>query len=133
MGLVDWEASKKIAKLVDAEIGTCVVNAARAFRYFRSDLPEDAVYVEGLWKVGGQPHFHTWIEASDAIIDPTLVCEPNSTLRETTTHHPINRLGEDQVAARFEGESLDPGHRLEMELSWDDPRVDELLQRIDPP
>ena len=132
MTQVNWALSKLIAKLVDAEIGTCVVNVARAFYCFRTNLPENSVYIEGIWMADGQPHLHTWIEADDTIIDPTLVCETNKRLRDTTSHHPIEKLSEDEVAARFEGESLDAGDRLEMELTWDDPRVDELLRLIDP-
>ena len=133
MSQLNWQLSERVAELVSAELGSCVANVARAFRCFRSELPAKAAIVQGIWMIGGQPGLHVWIEAGEMIIDPTLVCESNTALRQTATHHPIDRFTEAEFAARHKYEVIAPGARLEMDLSWDDPRVEELLDRIDPP
>ena len=100
---------------------------------FRTALPRDAVYVEGLWKIGGQVACHTWIETNDTIIDPTLACEENDQLRESARHYAIDTYTEDQVRIRFANQPREPGNRLEMNLGWHDPRVRKLADEIDLP
>jgi hypothetical protein len=133
MKKVDWSTSTKVADIVDSQIGECVANVARAMLDFRNILPEDAVYVEGLWKIGGQLACHAWIDTSDSIIDPTLVRETNHQLRETVEHYPIQTYSTDQLRRRFGNRPRGPGVRLKMELDWDDPRVERLSKEVDPP
>lgn len=130
---IDWSTSEKVAIIIDARLGECVANVVRAFLDFRNCLPKDAVYVEGLWKKGGQLGPHTWIETNNNIIDPTLVCETNRNLRESAVHYPMKMCSEDQVRRRYGDQPRGPGVRLEMELDWDDPRVQRLAHEVDPP
>ena len=129
---IDWDRSKYIADVIDARQGECVANSVRAFLDYRDILPEDAVYVEGLYVYGGQSGPHAWIETNNAIIELSLVRETNIMLRETATHHKILTRSEDEIKKEYGSEPRSPGVRLMIIIAWDDPRVIRLLKEIDP-
>ena len=131
MKTVDMDASKRVAELVCAQVGRCVSNVVRAFLYFRDALPENIMYVEGLWTVGGQTDIHVWIESDEAIIDPTLIALHPRNWNSYKRSIPIKRLGEQEVIKRYEGQSIEPGVRLDLILEW--PDVEAVRKVFDPP
>jgi len=130
---IDWTTSQRVAKAIDARVGECVANAARAIIDFRSILPAEVSFVEGFWMNGGQLNGHTWLETPTAIVDPTLVLERNVELRETAKHHAVSTYTEAQIRLRFSKTARGPGVRLPMLLDIDDPAIRELMHRLDPP
>lgn len=130
---VDWHTSEKVRNAVNAQLGECVANVARAFLKFPDLLPNDAVYVEGLWKLGGQLNLHAWIETQTSIIDPTLALQSNTLLREGVGHYAIQSLVGDEIVKRFRKRSIEPGVVFQVELGWDDARVEKLAHEVDPP
>jgi len=73
---VDWEMSRRLAVLVNAEEGQCARNVSRAILEHPDALPNDAIYVEGAWNLEGDPDGHAWIETPTTVIDPTLAVIP---------------------------------------------------------
>ena len=130
---VDWDSSHRLACTIDARMGECVANVARAFLDFPGFLPADAQPVQGYWMIGGQLGLHAWIETSETIIDPTLAAEKNPALRSTSRHHPILRFTREQLRAHYGGVDRSPGTRLEFIVSEDDPEVKRLSHQLDPP
>ncbi len=130
---VDWRTSENVAQIIDAGVGECVANVLRAFLDHRNLLPEDSDFVEGLYLLDGQLWLHIWIEATDFIIDPTLVRQPKSLLRERILHYKILTRNEDEITRLYGGIDRTPGKRLIMNLDWSDPRVEGLSHEIDPP
>jgi hypothetical protein len=133
MKQIDWTTSRTVAIEVDARVGECVANAARAMINHRDILPTLVSFVEGFWMKGGQLGGHVWLETPDAIIDPTLVLEENTELRETTRHHPVSTYTEQQVLHRFSDVPIAPGNRLPMLLDMNHPHIRDLMHQLDPP
>ena len=130
---VNWQLSEKIRKLVKAEDGMCALNVSRAFIDHREDLPEDAVYVEGIWMVGGQPDLHAWIEDDDQIIDPTYVFIERYLRDEGVKHCPIFRLSWGEAHEHYRNQIVEPGKKLALMLTWDNPKVKKVLHNVNPP
>lgn len=130
---VDWTISERIRNLVNARMGECVANVARAFLRYRSELPPDAKFTEGIWMYGGQAILHTWIETVDSVIDPTLACETNVSLRYSSKHYRLRSVSERKIAERFRDKAIEPGVFLQMTLTWSDPDVEALRKVVDPP
>lgn len=130
---LDLDQSKKIALLVNAEVGKCASNVATAFLQARADLYGCPHYVEGLWIIGGQNYLHAWIETNDVIIDPTFAVLTGSMSREEVKYCRILSYSEDEFLDRLRKVSFTIGAKLELVLNRDDPRVDLALQEVDPP
>lgn len=132
---IDFSASKRVAKLVNAEIGKCATNVATAFLKAREILPNQSQYVEGVLMIGGQSNLHAWIETEDTIIDPTLGVWPKAWLQERTgnDHYPILRYSTDEFLDRLKNEAFTLGAIRELILTDDDPKVKEKRKKIDPP
>ena len=133
MKTINLQLSERIRKLVNATEGGCATNIAKAFIYHRKALPEDALYVEGFWKVGGQAGPHAWIEADDQIIDPTYMCLSRYLRNEGVPHYPILRLSWDEAYKHYRSQPVDSGKQLDLILDYDSPEVDKVLHEIDPP
>jgi len=127
---IDWVMSKRIADIVDARVGECVTNVLRAFLDHPDILPKDAVFVEGLYVLGGQEGLHAWIETTDSIIDPTIVNETKGILSERIQHHKVHSRDKNEILELYGDEPREPGNGLQMKLTWDDPRIDEIIREI---
>jgi len=127
------QLSEKIRKLVNAEEGMCAENVSRAFIDHREALPEGAVYVEGIWMVEGQPDIHAWIEAGDQIIDPTYMCLPPYARNERVPYYPICHLSWDEAYQQYRNQIVKPGKKLALMLTWDNPKVKKVLNKVNPP
>jgi hypothetical protein len=130
---IDFDTSNRIATLVGAEVGLCATNVAIAFLQAKAEMPDQSQYIEGLWWIGGQVVLHAWIETDDSIIDPTLAVSSKSLLREKIGHYPIERYSEDEFLKHLREEAFTLRSRRELGLTWDDPRVEALRKKIDPP
>jgi hypothetical protein len=114
---VDLHASDRLADTIDARVGECAANIARAFLDFRSSFPTDAEPVQGYWMIGGQLGLHTWIETPNMIIDPTLAAHDNASLRSSARHHAIRRLTETELRDHYGSLTRAPGTRLDLIVS----------------
>jgi hypothetical protein len=132
MKQLDLDKSKKIALIINAEVGKCASNVATAFLEARADLQSCPRYIEGLWMIGGQPNLHAWIETDDVIIDPTFAVLTVSISREEAKYCSLLSYSEDEFLDRLEKVSFTIGSNLELVLNWEDPRVDLALQILDP-
>jgi hypothetical protein len=130
---IDWVKSNLIADIIDARLSECVANVTRAFLDFRHILPKNAFYVEGLYWYGGQLFLHTWIETANHIIDPTIIREMNDELRETIRHYKILRRTESEIHRVYGSVDRAPGHRLNMKLTHNNPKVVKLEQALEMP
>ena len=130
---IDWETSESIATVVGARVGECVANVLRAFLDHPDILPKDSVFVEGLYRLGGQLGLHTWIETAVSVIDPTIVRQPNYLLHERIAHYKIIVRTDDEIMRLYGSADRAPRTALRMKLSWSDPGVDELAHIVDPP
>lgn len=133
MKRIDWQESKIVKEAVDAQVGECVANNVRAFLRSRHLILRNAEYVEGLWLIGGQLGIHAWIETPNSIIDPTLLCWKNASLRNSAKHYAIQSLSGDEVIEKYKDQSIEAGGVLQVDLSWADPRVEKLSHEVDPP
>ena len=95
--MFDWQKSKEVAKAIDARIGGCVLNTARAVLDFRHLLPVHLMVVEGYWMSGGQLDGHAWIESEDNIIDPTFVLFERYELERITGLYPVVKYSEEEI------------------------------------
>jgi hypothetical protein len=131
--IIDLDKSDKIASLVDAKVGMCHTNVAKAFLLDNCLLSDRSDYVEGIWMSEGQAYLHAWIETDDSIIDPTYEVSPDRTKLGTTGHFVIKRYNAVEYLAvlRKEGFKIESSRKLS--IKWDDPEVIELLHKIDPP
>ena len=71
------------------------------------------------------------IESDEAIIDPTLIALHPRNWNSYKRSIPIKRLGEQEVIKRYEGQSIEPGVRLDLILEW--PDVEAVRKVFDPP
>jgi hypothetical protein len=133
MKLINWKKSEQLMKMVDARSGECLANVVRSFLLFPDTLPQDAVCVEGIWKIGGQLYLHTWIETDDTIIDPTLSLPENRNYWIDTEHYKIRQFNKEELKHRFWNQFLGPGVQLEMTINWNDQKVEQIRHEIDPP
>lgn len=130
---IDWETSKLISASIEAEIGECVANVGRAILQIKDQLPDNSVFVEGLYKVGGQLGLHAWIETETTIIDPTVVLQTPSVLREQLLHFPIKTLSMNDAIEYFRSLNVDKGGFLHVSLDWSDEQVIRVAHEVDPP
>jgi len=130
--IVNRQLSEKIRKLVKAEEGKCAASVSVAFSDHREALPEDAVYVEGIWMVDGQPGIHAWIEAGNQIIDPTFMCLPLRVRNEKVPYYPICRLSWDEAHEHYRHQKIESG-KLDLMLTWNNPKVEKVRHKVDPP
>jgi hypothetical protein len=100
----------------------------RAFLEHRDQLPEDAVHVEGLCFVGGQPSLHTWTETDNDIIEVTI----DERWWDVAQYFPIRQRHENELEERY-GERLRKDAAITMDLDWDDARVQAVLDVVDRP
>lgn len=131
---VDWNESNRIATAVSAQPGRCVSNVARAFLYYLHLLPADALYIQGLWLLGGQCDSHVWIETDQTIIDPTLAARDLHSFFYLHYKHsqPILVMCPELVLSHYCGFCINPGEPLDLILDSSDPRVKIIEPRFDP-
>ena len=129
---LDLQLSEKIGKLVKAEEGKCAESVSRAFIDHQEDLPKDAVYVEGIWMVGGQPEVHAWIEDDDHIIDPSYFCTPQYLLNEGVNYCPAKYWSWNEVYEHYQSQNPSPGKKLNLILGRDNPDMKKAIERCDP-
>ena len=128
---IGWDSSYKLATIIDARIGECKTNVIRAFLDYRNMLPGDAVIVEGLHLIGGQVYGHAWIETPEYIIDPTIVCEENESLKETVKYDKVRELEENLVRKEYSEQTRTPGTRILVNIDYDDPDIQRRIRILE--
>ncbi len=124
---INWDRSNTLANIIDARIGRCKTNVIRAFLDYRNDLPKDAVLIEGLYLIGGQPFGHAWIETREYIIDPTLILEENESLKETVKYDKVIDWEETQIRREYSDQQITPDTEILVNIDFDDPDIKEEL------
>lgn len=78
-------------------------------------------------------YLHAWIETKDMIIDPTLAVSSGSMIQEGLDYYPIIKYSAEVFIDHLREKDYTGEVKRDLELSWDDPRVESLGKKIDPP